>query len=193
MGYYIIKHYTPFFIAPYYIITALICQYDYRFFLSFSPVIRGSPARLFSIFPQWLQGAIVLAVKSISARVHLIFTFNSLIFYFCEQKHTLQQNAKKPSPSRQKPNLIFPFQIYFVLEKIINMPISVFRKEIQVKQAVLDKQLIMRKSRIAVRVSEEQIRACYKEAFALNINYWVDEIVMYDDLRSWIGSRNLFP
>ena len=73
------------------------------------------------------------------------------------------------------------------------MPISVFRKEIQVRQAVLDKQLIMKKSRIAVRVSEEKIRACYKEAFALNINYWVDEIVMYDDLRSWIGSRNLFP
>ena len=43
----------------------------------------------------------------------------------------------------------------------------------------------MEKSKNAVRVSEEQIRAYYKEALALEaqmlINYLVDEIVMYDD------------
>ena len=58
-------------------------------------------------------------------------------------------------------------------------------KELEARQKELDKQIIMEKSKNAVRVSEEQIRAYYKEALALEaqmlINYLVDEIVMYDD------------
>jgi hypothetical protein len=58
-------------------------------------------------------------------------------------------------------------------------------KELEARQEELDKQIIMEKSKNAVRVSEEQIHAYYKEALALEaqmlINYLVDEIVMYDD------------
>jgi hypothetical protein len=58
-------------------------------------------------------------------------------------------------------------------------------KELEARQEELDKQIIMEKSKNAVRVSEEQIHAYYKEALALEaqmlINYLVKEIVMYDD------------
>ena len=58
-------------------------------------------------------------------------------------------------------------------------------KELEARQEEPDKQIIMEKGKNAVRVSEEQIRAYYKEALALEaqmlINYLVDEIVMYDD------------
>ena len=58
-------------------------------------------------------------------------------------------------------------------------------KEPEARQEELDKQIIIDKSKNAVRVSEEQIRAYYKEALALEaqmlINYLVKEIVMYDD------------
>ena len=58
-------------------------------------------------------------------------------------------------------------------------------KELEARQKELDKQIIMEKSKNAVRVSEEQIRAYYKEALALEaqmlINHLVKEIVMYDD------------
>ena len=57
-------------------------------------------------------------------------------------------------------------------------------KELEARQKELDKQIITEKSKNAVRVSEEQIRAYYKEALALEaqmlINYLVKEIVMYD-------------
>jgi hypothetical protein len=57
-------------------------------------------------------------------------------------------------------------------------------KEPEARQKELDKQIIMEKSKNAVRVSEEQIHAYYKEALALEaqmlINYLVKEIVMYD-------------
>ena len=58
-------------------------------------------------------------------------------------------------------------------------------KELEARQEELDKQIIMEKSKNAVRVSEEQIRAYDKEALAFEaqmlINYLVKEIVMYDD------------
>ena len=58
-------------------------------------------------------------------------------------------------------------------------------KELEARQEEPDKQIIIEKSKNAVRVSEEQIRAYYKEALALEaqmlINYIVKEIVMYDD------------
>ena len=58
-------------------------------------------------------------------------------------------------------------------------------KDLEARQEELDRQIIIEKSKNAVRVSEEQIRAYYKEALALEaqmlINYLVDEIVMYDD------------
>ena len=58
-------------------------------------------------------------------------------------------------------------------------------KELEARQEEPDKQIIMEKSKNAVRVSEEQIRAYYKEALALEarmlINYLVKEIIMYDD------------
>ena len=70
-------------------------------------------------------------------------------------------------------------------------------KDPEARQEELDRQIIIEKSKNAVRVSEEQIRAYYKEALVLEtqtlINYLVDEIVMYDDLRSSIGNRDLFP
>jgi hypothetical protein len=70
-------------------------------------------------------------------------------------------------------------------------------KELEARQEELDRQIIIEKSKNAVRVSEEQIRAYYKEALVpetqMLINYPVDEIVMYDDLRSSIGNRDLFP
>ena len=70
-------------------------------------------------------------------------------------------------------------------------------KDLEARQEELDRQIIIEKSKNAVRVSEEQIRAYYKEALVLEtqtlINYLVDEIVMYDDLRSSIGNRDLFP
>ena len=58
-------------------------------------------------------------------------------------------------------------------------------KEPEARQKEPDKQIIMEKSKNAVRISEEQIRAYYKEALALEaqmlINYLVKEIVTYDD------------
>ena len=58
-------------------------------------------------------------------------------------------------------------------------------KDLEARQEELDRQTIIEKGKNAVRVSEEQIRAYYKEALALEaqmlINYLVDEIVMYDD------------
>ena len=58
-------------------------------------------------------------------------------------------------------------------------------KDLEARQEELDRQILIERSKNAVRVSEEQIRAYYKEALALEaqmlINYLVDEIVMYDD------------
>ena len=58
-------------------------------------------------------------------------------------------------------------------------------KELEARQEELDRQIIIEKSKNAVRVSAEEIKMYYKEALALEaqmlINYLVKEIVMYDD------------
>ncbi len=58
-------------------------------------------------------------------------------------------------------------------------------KELEARQEELDRQIIIEKSKNAVRVSAEEIKMYYKEALALEaqmlINYIVKEIVMYDD------------
>ncbi len=58
-------------------------------------------------------------------------------------------------------------------------------KELEARQEELDRQILIERSKNAVRVSAEEIKMYYKEALALEaqmlINYIVKEIVMYDD------------
>ena len=58
-------------------------------------------------------------------------------------------------------------------------------KELEARQEELDRQILIERSKNAVRVSAEEIKMYYKEALALEaqmlINYLVKEIVMYDD------------
>ena len=58
-------------------------------------------------------------------------------------------------------------------------------KDLEARQEELDRQILIERSKNAVRVSAEEIKMYYKEALALEaqmlINYIVKEIVMYDD------------
>ena len=58
-------------------------------------------------------------------------------------------------------------------------------KELEARQEELDRQILIERSKNAVRVSAEEIREYYKAALSLEaqmlVNYLVKDIVLYDD------------
>jgi hypothetical protein len=103
----------------------LICQYDYAFFLSFPTYFEGVSPVGFGTFSQSFCTVNSLFVKAQTSKIHLFFTFNSLIFYFFTYSDKLFQSisytvtvlskyGSRPSPPR-----------LFYAEKFIIMTISV--------------------------------------------------------------------
>ena len=60
-----------------------------------------------------------------------------------------------------------------------------FLRELENRQAELERQILIEKSKTAVRLTEKQIREFYSKALALEpkllINYLVKQVTLYDD------------